>query len=164
MDISLFLCKADILKLFLVIQLSYIAYVDFRHRYIEDLAVLIVMLTSLILHIGQNSFSQWLSGGLLAFVINSALYCLFYSVYKDEVFGQGDVLLMTALGSLLGPEMYIAYYIFETLIAGLLAACYMLMRSKKNGAIPMAPVYIFTLLIFYFLGEPNIYELMLKYI
>lgn len=141
----------------LVAELTYIAYTDYRYKYIEDKANLYVVLTALIFNIGKGSLKDCLTGLLVAFAINAALYCLFYYIYKDEVFGQGDVLLMTAIGAILGCEEYLGYYVFQSLASGLTAFGYLLIARRKLLLVPMAPVYVFWLILYLLLGKPHIY-------
>lgn len=75
---------------------------------------------------------QVLLGALAGFAFYSLIYLIARLVYKKEGFGMGDVLLLTAIGSFLGPE--------QTLITGFLAfyCCLIFIlilwiRQKKLG-------------------------------
>ena len=142
--------------------LLYIAYRDYKEGYIEDWAILALLIPALISSIYSGDLKDSSYGLLAGFGCNCLFYLLFYLFYEAEVFGQGDVLLMAAIGAILGFKSFISYFLLQALGSGLLAFGYLLATRKKDAMLPLAPIYVFWLALYVATGKPDLVILLVQ--
>ena len=90
---------------------------DWRRRRIPNWLVA----TGLIFGVGLNSFLYETAGLRLALLGIALALAIYIPIYVLHGIGAGDVKLMAAVGSILGPAYWIRIFIF-TAVAGVLAA------------------------------------------
>lgn len=149
----------------ILLDYLYIAYVDFRKHYIEDLAVLIgIVLTVVYTVIFRPINETWMAiyWGFIGFAIHYVIYKIAMWYYREEAFGFGDVLLMASLGCFL-TDKYFGYLLVEIMVSGIFGVIVMILKKGNiHYELPLAPLYVVSLGAFFAIGAPDVFELFWK--
>lgn len=122
-------------NLFFVLQISiaiavmmWVAIEDVRRRRIPNTAVLILLVVSLLLHVGHGGWwgcALWGLGLLIGFVA-------FFVLHVLGAVGAGDVKLMGASCALTGLNLVAPMLIVTLLLVGCMAVAFLVARSKSK--------------------------------
>jgi prepilin peptidase CpaA len=108
---------APVTKVVLLALVLVAAIYDLRERRIPNWLVL----AGLILGFGLNAFLfEWAGLRLAAFGMGLA-FVIYFPLYAIRGMGAGDVKLMAAIGSLVGPVAWVVIFLFTAILGGLLA-------------------------------------------
>lgn len=113
-------------QILLILLVLIAAYYDIRFRRIPNWLVA----TGLVLGIALNSFLfEW--SGLRASLLGIGLaFLVYFPLYLLRGMGAGDVKLMMAIGSLVGPRPWFLILIFTGIIGGIIAVVLLLSRGR----------------------------------
>lgn len=137
---------------------------DLKEKSIYDFDLYKVFFLCLLYKLYINDIFYAFCGAALGIFIGFCIYKISLILYNDEVFGFGDVLLLAVLGTYWGfPNIY-HYFTISIFCSGLFLGLLMLINSKlKNTEIPLAPMFIFWVLLYRTLDFPNINHILLKF-
>lgn len=136
--------------------LSWISFEDIKTQLISSKALILFVVINMGLELIQDqSISRGIQGAVAGLFLYGAIHVTTKMIYKKEVFGFGDVLLLASIGIVLGAK--------KTLLAGLLAfyvglipiLCLAFQKTpldKKKG-LPFAPSIGVASSMVYFFGE-----------
>lgn len=115
-----------ILILILLAVVSIAAFTDIKSRRIPNWLVL----TGLLLGIALNWFLfGW--GGLKSSLLGAAVgFGIYFAFYLLHAMSAGDVKLMAAIGSLVGPQFWIAIFFFTAVSGGIIAVGLLLAKGR----------------------------------
>lgn len=141
-----------------------ITLIDLKERRIYDFDLYKVFFLCLLYKFYIDDIVNTLCGAVLGIFIGFCIYKISLILYNDEVFGFGDVLLLAVLGAYFGfPNIY-HYFTICILCSGLFLGLLILINSKlKNTEIPLAPMFIFWVLLYSTLDFPNINHILWKF-
>lgn len=148
------------MDVFIALIMIIIAIIDWRHRYIYTVHLIIVFVFSILHHLGHD-YLPYFIGGIVGFSIGYLIYKIAYWYYKDEAFGFGDVLLLGVLGFYFGWPSFINYFAVTYLVFGWFAIFSLIFVSWKDFkkiSLPMAPIYVSGAFLFKFWGCPTLLE------
>ena len=120
---------------------SVAAVIDLRSRRIPNWLVLAAFASGLVLHVGRDGMS-----GLAMAVGGAALGLLVFApLYLIRAIGAGDVKLIAALGSLLGPQALVSVLVYCAIAGGVMSALLLarqgLLRASLANVL-MNPLHI----------------------
>lgn len=141
-----------------IIMLCAISYQDYKEHHIYDRYIII----SLLILFGKGIYNEYLTdtfyGFLIGIIIGLLCYGLGFLITKSESFGMGDSLLLSVIGSYLGSQYIIHYFLFSIYFSGLILLPKIIFYKKyKSTGYPAAPVYSLSLICFLLLDKPNIF-------
>ena len=120
-----------VFQIILVLVVGIAAIFDVRFRRIPNWLVL----TGVLLGLGLNSF-LWAWAGLRLSLLGLGLaFVIYFPLYLVRGMGAGDVKLMAALGSIVGPANWFGIFIVTGLLGGILAVGLLLSRGKLRTAL-----------------------------
>lgn len=138
----------DLIRIFLILVLAYLAYVDLRTFRLPDVITLPLILAGLCF----NSFSslrfinpqESIVGGLLGYLLLWLLNRLYRFIKKQDGIGMGDAKLLSALGAWLGWAA-LPSVLFLASISGIIGGMLWLRLNKQNhgSPFPFGPFLIF---------------------
>ncbi len=138
----------DLIRLFLILILIYLAYVDLRTFRLPDVITIPLILAGLCF----NSFSslrlitpqESIFGGLLGYLLLWLLSRLYRYIKKQDGIGMGDAKLLSALGVWLG-WVALPNILFLASDPGIIGGLIWLKLNKQNhrSAFPFGPFLIF---------------------
>ncbi len=138
----------DLIRIFLILILAYLAYVDLRTFRLPDVITIPLILAGLCF----NSFSslrfitpqESVFGGLLGYLLLWLLNRLYRYIKKQDGIGMGDAKLLSALGVWLG-WVALPSILFLASISGIIGGLIWLKLNKQNhgSAFPFGPFLIF---------------------
>lgn len=146
------------MDVFIALIMIIIAIVDWRHKYIYTVHLIIAFALVMLHHLGLD-YSSYFLGATAGFLIGYVIYKIALWYYKTEAFGFGDVLLLGVLGFYFGWPSFIHYFSITYLLVGLLSLCSLIFISwskLRTITMPMAPVYVAGAFIFKFWGCPTL--------
>lgn len=117
---------APVLQIILAIVAIIAAIYDFRYRRIPNW----LTLSGVVVGLGMNSFLfGW--GGLRTAALGLGLAALIYfPLYLLRGMGAGDVKLMGAIGSIVGPGNWLGIFVIASILGGLIAIILLLFRGR----------------------------------
>lgn len=115
-----------ILQIVLALVAIGAAIYDFRYRRIPNW----LTLTGVVAGLGLNSFLYgW--GGLRAAALGLGLaFLIYFPLYLLRGMGAGDVKLMGAIGSVVGPSNWFGIFVISSILGGLIAVILLLFRGR----------------------------------
>ena len=138
----------DLIRIFLILILAYLAYVDLRTFRLPDVITIPLILAGLCF----NSFSslrfitpqESVFGGLLGYLLLWLLNRLYRYIKKQDGIGMGDAKLLSALGVWLG-WVALPSILFLASISGIIGGLIWLKLNKQNhgSPFPFGPFLIF---------------------
>ncbi len=140
---GLHLAYAQMLVLFVLWSMLYVvSMIDIKHHIVMDSVLLAFTTVGVLISLLVGMpFTPLLTGGLVGLVFYGTIYGIARIAYKQEGFGAGDVLFLTAVGFFLGPE--------KTLLTGMMAFYYCLIfivlayvrerKLSKSQEFPFCP-------------------------
>jgi prepilin peptidase CpaA len=114
------------LTLILLVVVAIAAFTDIKTRRIPNWLVL----SGLVLGIALNWFLFGWSGlksSLLGMAVGFGIYFVFYLLHAMSA---GDVKLMAAIGSLVGPQYWLAIFFFTAIGGGIIAVVLLLAKGR----------------------------------
>lgn len=151
--------NSEICYLTIILSLYfYIAYEDYRTRYIYDWSILVSLLINLGHAFYKNMLIDSVLAGIAASVLHYSLYKLSCYIYGEEVYGKGDVFLMISIATMLGLKDFLNYQYLEAVLTGAVASI-LLLGKRHNWYLPMAPVFVFWLVVYLVTGRPDIFRM-----
>lgn len=151
--------------LFLALIFIRIAYVDYREHVIYDrdniLSALLIGFYSLYL----GCFLDSLLGAAIGLFMGGIIFGVAYKYYNFEAFGLGDVFLLGVLGLLFGND-FLSYFCISFMASGFLVLFlipFLGIKRLNSLEIPLAPVLLFWVPIFIYLGKPSIISILQLY-
>ena len=148
------------MDVFIALIMIIIAIVDWRHKYIYTVHLIIAFALVMLHHLGLD-YSSYFLGATAGFFIGYVIYKIALWYYKTEAFGFGDVLLLGVLGFYFGWPSFINYFAITYLLFGWLAIFSLIFVSWKDFkkiSLPMAPIYISGAFLFKAWGCPTLLE------
>lgn len=148
------------MDVFIALIMIIIAIVDWRHKYIYTVHLVIAFTLVMLHHLGLD-YSFYFLGAAAGFLIGYAIYKIALWYYKEEAFGFGDVLLLGVLGFYFGWPSFINYFAITYLLFGWLAIFSLIFVSWKDIkkiSLPMAPIYVSGAFLFKAWGCPTLLE------
>lgn len=148
------------MDVFIALIMIIIAIVDWRHKYIYTVHLIIAFALVMLHHLGLD-YSSYFLGATAGFLIGYVIYKIALWYYKTEAFGFGDVLLLGVLGFYFGWPAFINYFAVTYLVFGWLAIFSLIFVSWKDFkkiSLPMAPIYVSGAFLFKFWGCPTLLE------
>lgn len=148
------------MDVFIALIMIIIAIVDWRHKYIYTVHLVIAFALVMLHHLGLD-YSSYFLGAAVGFLIGYAIYKIALWYYKEEAFGFGDVLLLGVLGFYFGWPSFINYFAVTYLVLGWLAIFSLIFTSWndiKKTSLPMAPIYVSGAFLFKAWGCPTLLE------
>jgi leader peptidase (prepilin peptidase)/N-methyltransferase len=134
----------DLIRIFLILILAYLAYVDLRTFRLPDVITIPLILAGLCF----NSFSslrfitpqESVFGGLLGYLLLWLLNRLYRYIKKQDGIGMGDAKLLSALGVWLG-WVALPSILFLASISGIIGCMIWHKLNKQNhgSAFPLGP-------------------------
>lgn len=133
-----------VFQILLVILVLIAAVYDFRFRRIPNWLVL----TGLLLGVGLNTFLfEW--AGLRTSLLGLGLaFLVYFPLYLLRGMGAGDVKLMAAIGSIVGPADWLGIFVITALLGGVVAVVILLVGQRLRRGLSNAGVLIGELLAF----------------
>jgi leader peptidase (prepilin peptidase)/N-methyltransferase len=138
----------DLIRIFLILVLAYLAYVDLRTFRLPDVITIPLILAGLCF----NSFSslrfiaaqESIFGGVLGYLLLWLLNRLYRYIKKQDGIGMGDAKLLSALGAWLGWAA-LPGILFLASISGIIGGMIWLRLNKQNhgSPFPFGPFLIF---------------------
>ena len=138
----------DLIRIFLILVLAYLAYIDLRTFRLPDVITIPLTLAGLCF----NSFSslrfispqESIFGGLVGFLLLWLLNRLYQYIKKQDGIGMGDAKLLSALGAWLGWAA-LPSILFLASISGIIGGMIWLRLNKQNhgSPFPFGPFLIF---------------------
>ena len=111
-----------LLKFILVINFSALAIIDWKKFKLPDsLQISALILITIIFYISEIEWINHIVGLLAALVAGLIIYYISFLIYKKQVFGFGDVKLLSVIGYLCGIEYFLYVFIGGTLLATVFA-------------------------------------------
>lgn len=132
------------------------AVIDFEHMVILDSILLFFTLLHIVVVLSTGKPFFWhLLGAVCGFALYAAVYFLAKLVYKKEAFGFGDVLLLTAIGFVVGPQKVLLIAGLAFVLATVAVVFFKLLGKKLRMAteIPFGPYICITAYIFMLAGD-----------
>lgn len=148
------------MDVFIALIMIIIAIIDWRHRYIYTVHLIIAFALVMFHHLGLD-YSSYFLGAAAGFLIGYAIYKIALWYYKEEAFGFGDVLLLGVLGFYFGWPLFISYFAITYLVFGWIAIFSLLFipwNKFKSISLPMAPVYVAGAFMFKILDCPTLLD------
>ena len=137
----------DLIRIFLILALAYLAYIDLRTFRLPDAITIPLILAGLCF----NSFSslrfispqESIFGGLVGFLLLWLLNRLYRYIKKQDGIGMGDAKLLSALGAWLGWAT-LPSILFLASISGIIGGMIWLRLNKQNhdSPFPFGPFLI----------------------
>lgn len=142
------------------LNLILIAYIDYKHQYIYNshLISLCVLISMSIIGVSEKDIWSHCQGAMFGYVFTYMIYKTSFYYYNDEVFGFGDVLLMSNLGLYLAMPSIINYIVFFHFLSGAICIIFYI-ATRKNTSIPLAPFYVCSFFLYLALNQPTIIEM-----
>ena len=141
----------EILKIFLIVALMLLAYIDFRSFQLPN-AITIPMIaigftinsTGTVPYSGFTSLLNSLLGAIAGYLLLWTLDQAYYRIKKQHGIGLGDAKLLSALGAWLGIEALPGILLIAS-ISGLIGGALWLRYQKQTiqSAFPFGPFLVF---------------------
>lgn len=141
-----------------------IAYIDYKEHAIYDRDNLLAALLVALYSIYNGIFLDALLGAAIGFAIGFAIFFVAYKFYGFEAFGLGDVFLLGILGLLFAQD-FLSYFSISLMVSGfliLLLVPFVGYRRICSLEIPLAPLLLVWIPIFWFFGKPSIITIIQK--
>ena len=102
-------------------------------------------------YIRMNVIEEAILSMIIGFILYSMVYGVGKWIWKEEVFGIGDVYYLTALGPFFSPSQILFIGLFSFVIGGGIVISWMLLlkRNTLHGKIPFAPFISISALLTY---------------
>jgi len=121
---------------------------DIRHHLLYDEVSMLLAVTGFVRSFFFHNVHDSLAGAGLCFLVLS-----FFSLYKKGGMGLGDLLLGTALGFWLGPEMSAVMLVIAFLVAFVVCSTLWLFHAFNGNGIAFAPFLTVAMLAVYYFGS-----------
>jgi prepilin peptidase CpaA len=119
---------APAIKAVLIALVLIAAIYDLRYRKIPNWLVL----AGLLIGIGLNAFLFEWAGLRIAGLGIGFAFLIYFPLYAIRAMGAGDVKLMAAIGSLVGPWPWFGIFLFTAMVGGLMALVLVLTRGRAR--------------------------------
>ncbi len=140
-----------------------ISYIDFKEKFIYDIDLILAAAIITIYNLITAQIIPMVLGAAVGFFIGYVIYTAAMLIYHEEAFGFGDVLLMAVLGMFLKWPFFIHCFSISIIFTGFFCILFLIINPKfKNSSIPLAPILIFWLPIFYIVGKPTVFQIIAK--
>ena len=116
------------LKLVLIITVLAAAYFDLRVRRIPNW----INLSALVMGLGLNLYFDSLQGAVTSAAGLLLALCIYVPLYALKGMGAGDVKLMAAIGSIVGPGNWFHIFVATALLGGI-ASLVLVVARKRAG-------------------------------
>lgn len=125
----------------LLIMLEIISLIDYYTMEIHCAIIYVFsILNAILLLINNNLYIDNIMGALIGYFIYFFIYLISKKAYKKEVFGSGDVILLSSVGFIVGIKKCVIIAILSFYIAVLFfAIIYIVNKNKIKKYIPFAP-------------------------
>lgn len=143
-----------------IITLLTVAIIDLKTQSIYDIVLLIgaAICYPLLVFMYKMPISQIAIGAAVGFGLYWLIHIVTKLIYKDEVFGMGDVLFNTFICGFLGPlpGVLTSFLTFFVAMALVLLGWIIKRKVDREARIPLAPAMAIAAVITYFYYEPII--------
>jgi len=119
------------LQIVLVLMVAIAAVYDVRFRRIPNWLVL----TGLVLGLGLNTFLFRWAGARASLLGIVLAFLIYFPLYLLRGMGAGDVKLMAAIGSIVGPANWFGIFIVSALLGGIAAVFLLLARGRLRNSL-----------------------------
>ena len=137
--------------------------IDLEFQILPDELNVYLLLIMLVYSFLNFSFSHWIIGGLIGFLVPYGITWAFYKFRGQIGMGGGDIKLFGVLGIYLGPQGIIYNIFFSCFLGSLVGGAYILIaRKEKNHAFAFGPYILIVAFIQIFL--PYFFDQVLRLI
>ena len=149
-----------VLLCFIFLMFFRISVIDWREHAIYDRDIVLTMVFIALYKVLYGDFFSSLYGLATGLTVGLLIFGVVYKVYGFEAFGQGDVLLLVALGFFLDMS-FLHYFAFAMMLGGILGILMLLLSRKRAEDIELAfaPVLFVWLPLYFYFDCPSLWDI-----
>lgn len=151
---------AYVLFCFIFLMFLRISVIDWREHAIYDRDIALTTVFIALYKVLYGDFFSSLYGLAIGLTVGLLIFGVVYKVYGFEAFGQGDVLLLAALGFFLDVS-FLHYFAFSMMLGGILGVLMLLLSRKHAEDIELAyaPVLFVWLPLYFYFDCPSLWDI-----
>lgn len=145
---------------FIFLMFIRISVIDWREHAIYDKDIVLTMVFVALYKVFYGDFLSSLYGLATSLIVGLLIFGVVYKVYGFEAFGQGDVILLAALGFFLDTS-FLHYFAFAMMLGGILGVLMLLLSRKHAEDIELAyaPVLLVWLPLYFYFNKPSLWAI-----
>lgn len=145
---------------FIFLMFIRISVIDWREHAIYDRDIVLTMFFVALYKVFYGDFFSSLYGLATGLIVGLLIFGVVYKVYGFEAFGQGDVILLAALGFFLDMS-FLHYFAFAMMLGGILGVLMLLLSRKHAEDIELAyaPVLLVWLPLYFYFNKPSLWAI-----
>lgn len=145
---------------FIFLMFFRISVIDWCEHAIYDRDIVLTMFFVALYKVFYGDFFSSLYGLSMGLIVGLLIFSVVYKIYGFEAFGQGDVILLAALGFFLDMS-FLHYFAFAMMLGGFLGVLILLLSRKHAADIELAyaPVLLVWLPLYYYFNKPSLWDI-----
>lgn len=149
-----------VLFCFIFLMFLRISVIDWREHAIYDRDIALTTVFIALYKVFYGDFFSSLYGLATGLTVGLLIFGVVYKVYGFEAFGQGDVLLLAALGFFLDVS-FLHYFALSMMLGGILGVLMLLLSRKHAEDIELAyaPVLFVWLPLYLYFDCPSLWDI-----
>ena len=143
---------------FIFLMFFRISVIDWREHAIYDRDIAFTMVFIALYKIFYGDFFSSLYGFAMGLIVGLLIFSVVYKVYGFEAFGQGDVILLAAVGFFLDMS-FLHYFALSMMLGGILGVLMLLLSRKHAEDIELAyaPVLLIWIPLYFYFNKPSLW-------